>query len=136
MLDILERICSGKAEMADIDKLEELAVSIKKASLCGLGKTAPNPVLTTLKYFRHEYEEHINGLCRTGTCKDMIKYVITEECMGCTKCAKACPVDAIPYAPYEIPEIDNEKCVLCGLCVDECSYDAIKKAPLNAKNTG
>jgi NADH-quinone oxidoreductase subunit F len=131
MLDILDKICSGKADMSDIGKLEELALNVKKASLCGLGKTAPNPVLTTLKYFREEYEEHVNGICKTGTCKEMVKFVVTDECIGCTKCAKACPVDAIPYTPYEVHSIDVEKCVLCGLCIDECSYDAIKKVPKN-----
>jgi NADH-quinone oxidoreductase subunit F len=131
MLDIFDKLCTGKAEAADLEKLEELALNIKKASLCGLGKTAPNPILTTLKYFREEYEEHINGICKTGTCKDMIKYVITEKCAGCTKCAKACPVDAIPYTPYERHVIDVEECVKCGLCVNECSFDAIRKVPLN-----
>jgi len=126
MLDILDRICSGKAEANDIDKLEELALNVKKASLCGLGKTAPNPVLTTLKYFREEYEDHVKGVCKTGTCKQMVKFVITEDCTGCTKCAKACPVDAIPYTPYKAHVIDIEKCVKCGLCIDECSFDAIK----------
>ena len=125
MLDILNRICTGKGEQGDIERLEELAVNIKKASLCGLGKTAPNPVLTTLKYFRHEYEEHIGGVCKTGRCSGMIKYVVTDQCIGCTKCAKACPVDAIPYTPYKIHSIDTSKCVLCGLCIDECSYEAI-----------
>lgn len=132
MLDILDKLCTGKAEMADIDKLEELARSVKNAALCGLGKTAPNPVLTTLKYFREEYEEHVRGICRTGTCKDMVRYVITEECVGCTKCAKACPSDAIPYQPYERPLIDETKCVLCGLCIDVCSFDAIRKVSLNS----
>lgn len=130
MLDILDRLCTGRAEMADIDKLEELALNVKKAALCGLGKTAPNPVLTTLKYFREEYEEHVQGICRTGTCKAMVRYVVTEDCVGCTKCAKACPSDAIPYLPYERPAIDMEKCVFCGLCVDECSFDAIRKVSL------
>jgi NADH-quinone oxidoreductase subunit F len=125
MLDILDKICSGKAEATDLNKLEALALSVKKGSLCGLGKTAPNPVLTTMKYFRDEYEEHINGICKTGTCKAMIKYVITENCAGCTKCAKACPVDAISYTPYERHVIDVEKCVKCGLCVAECNYKAI-----------
>lgn len=130
MLDILDKICSGKAELADIDKLEELALNIKKASLCGLGKTAPNPVLTTLNYFREEYESHVNGICKTGTCKEMVKYVVTEQCIGCTRCAKACPVEAIPYTPYKVHTIDIGKCVLCGLCVNECSYNAILKVPL------
>jgi NADH-quinone oxidoreductase subunit F len=131
MLDILDRICCGKAAMTDIDRLEELAVSIRKSSLCGLGKTAPNPVLTTLKYFRDEYVEHVNGVCRTGTCRDMVKPVITDSCVGCTRCAKACPVDAIPYTPYEKHVIDASLCVSCGLCIDECSYNAIKKVSVN-----
>ncbi|MDR2496894.1 MAG: NAD(P)H-dependent oxidoreductase subunit E [Tannerellaceae bacterium] len=130
MLDILNKICSGKGTAADIALLEELALNVKRSSLCGLGKTAPNPVLTTLKYFRHEYEEHAAGLCRTGTCKDMVRYVVTPDCIGCTKCAKACPVDAIPYTPYEVHTIDAEACVRCGLCIDECRYRAIRKTGL------
>ena len=135
MLNILDRLCTGKSEASDVEKLEELALNVKKASLCGLGKTAPNPVLTTLKYFREEYEEHVNGICKTGTCKDMINYVVNENCTGCTKCAKACPVDAIPYTPYEVHTIDVEKCVKCGLCIDECSFDAIKKVPKKVQST-
>ncbi len=131
MLDILDKLCSGKAQMKDIEKLEELALHVKKASMCGLGKTAPNPVLTTLKYFRKEYEEHVQGLCKTGTCKDMVNFVVTEDCIGCTKCAKACPVDAIPYEPYKVHSIDLDTCVKCGLCIDECDYDAIRKVPLH-----
>jgi len=127
MLDIFDKITSGKAETDDIDKLEQLALNIKKASLCGLGKTAPNPVLTTIKYFREEYEAHINGVCPTGVCKALVKYVIDDKCTGCTKCAKVCPTDAIPYTPYEIHHIDTEKCVQCGLCIDECRFGAIKK---------
>ncbi|MDL2265495.1 NAD(P)H-dependent oxidoreductase subunit E [Parabacteroides sp. OttesenSCG-928-G21] len=134
MLDILDKICSGKADMSDIDKLEELALNIKKSSLCGLGKTAPNPVLTTLKYFREEYEEHVKGECKTGTCKEMVKYIVTDQCVGCTKCAKACPVEAIPYTPYEVHTIDTATCVLCGLCIDECSYNAIEKVSVNYKS--
>jgi NADH-quinone oxidoreductase subunit F len=130
MIDILDKITSVKAELADIDKLEQLALSIKKAALCGLGKTAPNPVLTTIKYFRKEYEEHINGVCPTGVCKDLVKYVVDDNCTGCTKCAKACPVDAIPYTPYQVHSIDVEKCVQCGLCIDECSFEAIKKVSI------
>jgi len=127
MLDILDKITSGKAEIDDIDKLEKLALNIKKAALCGLGKTAPNPVLTTIKYFRKEYEEHISGVCSTGVCKAMVKYVINDKCTGCTKCAKTCPTDAIPYTPYQVHSIDTEKCVQCGLCIDECSFEAIEK---------
>jgi NADH-quinone oxidoreductase subunit F len=130
MLDILDRLCSGKGKKEDIDMLEQLAVSITKGAMCGLGKTAPNPVLSTLKYFRDEYEEHLQGICRTGTCKDMVKYVVTDDCVGCTKCAKACPSDAIEYTPYKKHEIDVKRCVQCGLCIDECCYQAIKKVPL------
>ncbi|WP_430809512.1 MULTISPECIES: NAD(P)H-dependent oxidoreductase subunit E [unclassified Carboxylicivirga] len=130
MLDLLNRICSGSAKMEDIDKLEELALNVKKSSLCGLGKTAPNPVLTTLKYFRKEYEEHINGLCKTGKCKDMMQFIITDDCTGCTKCAKACPVDAIAYEPYKVHNIDQDACVKCGLCVDECEFNTIIKVPV------
>ena len=132
MLDILDRLCTGKGTMEDIDKLEELAISIKQMALCGLGKTAPNPVLSTLKYFRKEYEEHVQGICRTGTCKEMVKLEVTEACVGCTKCAKACPSDAIPYTPYERHHINMEQCVLCGLCIDECSYNAIRKVSLKS----
>lgn len=133
MLDILDKLCAGKAEMADIDKLEELALSVGKMALCGLGKTAPNPVLATLKYFREEYEEHVRGICRTGTCKEMVKLVVTDDCIGCTKCAKACPPDAIPYTPYEKHAIDVAKCVLCGLCMEECQYDAIRRVSLKSE---
>jgi NADH-quinone oxidoreductase subunit F len=127
MLDILDKLCSGRGELADLDRLEELALHVKQASLCGLGKTAPNPVLTTLKYFRNEYEAHVHGTCPTGTCKELVKYVVTDECIGCTKCAKACPVDAIAYTPYQVHAIDTAVCVQCGLCIDECSYHAIRK---------
>ncbi|MCD8260707.1 MAG: 4Fe-4S binding protein, partial [Bacteroides sp.] len=130
MLDIFDKLCSGRGTPEDIDKLEELAHTIKASSLCGLGKTAPNPVLTTLKYFRHEYEEHVGGICKTGTCKEMVKYSITEECVGCTKCAKACPVEVIPYTLYQVHTIETASCVLCGLCIDECHFNAIKKIPV------
>jgi len=127
MLDILDKITSGKGESGDIDKLEQLALNIKKAALCGLGKTAPNPVLTTIHYFREEYDAHIKGICPSGVCKALVKYVVNDKCTGCTKCAKACPTDAIPYTPYEVHRIDMEKCVQCGLCIDECSFGAIQK---------
>lgn len=130
MLDILDRICTGKGKEKDLEDLEYLAESISKSALCGLGKTAPNPVLSTLKYFRDEYLEHFQGICRTGTCKDMVVYQVSQDCVGCTKCAKACPADAIRYTPYERHSIDTEKCTKCGLCIDECSYDAIKKVPI------
>lgn len=129
MLDILDKLSTGTAKMEDIDRLEELAINVKKAALCGLGKTAPNPVLSTLRYFRHEYEEHVNGICRTGSCKAMVKFSITDDCVGCTKCARSCPAEAIEFTPYEKHVIDTDKCTQCGLCIDECDYDAIKRVP-------
>ena len=133
MLDILDRLCTGRGTMEDIDRLEELAHTVRSSALCGLGRTAPNPVLATLKYFREEYEEHVKGICRTGTCKDMVKYVVTDKCIGCTKCSKVCPVEAIDYKPYEQHHIDTEKCTMCGLCIAECEFDAIKKISLKSE---
>lgn len=127
MLDILDRLSTGQAKMDEIDRLEELALAIKRSALCGLGKTAPNPVLSTLRYFRHEYEEHVQGICRTGSCKHMVKLEITDDCVGCTKCARSCPSQAIAYTPYEKHAIDTALCTQCGLCIDECDYNAIKK---------
>ena len=127
MLGMLDKICKGEGKDGDLEKLEQLARSIQKAALCGLGKTAPNPAVSTLRYFREEYEEHLQGICRTGTCQDMVKYVVTEDCVGCTRCSKACPTDAIAYTPYERHVIDTEKCIKCGLCINECKFDAIKK---------
>ncbi len=125
MLEILEKICEGKGKLSDIKILEDIAVSIKKGSLCGLGKTAPNPVLSTLKYFKHEYIEHINGTCSSGKCKDLIMYFIEDECIGCTKCAQRCPTDAISYKPYELHVVNNEKCVKCDICKQICPVDAV-----------
>ena len=127
MLDILDRLTAGNAKMEDIDLLEQLALSIKRSALCGLGKTAPNPVLSTLRYFRHEYEEHVQGICRTGSCKKMVKLEITDDCVGCTKCARSCPSGAIAYTPYDKHVINTEECTQCGLCLEECDYNAIKK---------
>ncbi|MBP5388383.1 MAG: NAD(P)H-dependent oxidoreductase subunit E [Prevotella sp.] len=126
MLDILDKLSSGKGKMEDIDLLEQLANHVKKAALCGLGKTAPNPVLSTLRHFRHEYEEHVQGICRTGSCKEMVTLTVTDDCIGCTKCSRCCPADAIPFLPYEKHTIDTERCTLCGLCIDECDFNAIK----------
>jgi len=125
MLDILNKICSGKGKPSDLEDLEKLAEWTKKGSLCGLGKTAPNPVLSTLKYFRNEYEEHINGKCPTGKCKDMIQYFITDKCIGCTKCVQSCPVEAIAFMPHEQHVIDTEKCIKCDACRAICPVDAV-----------
>jgi NADH:ubiquinone oxidoreductase subunit F (NADH-binding)/NADH:ubiquinone oxidoreductase subunit E len=126
MLDILNRITSGKGKPDDIEKLEQLAYQVKKGSICGLGKSAPNPVLSTLKHFRHEYTAHIAGKCLTGKCTDMIEYHINSNCNGCTKCAQRCPVDAIELRPYEKHAIDTQICVKCNICKDICPVDAIE----------
>lgn len=126
MLEILDRLCTGKGKSGDIEKLEQLAASIKTGSLCGLGKTAPNPVLSTIKYFRSEYEAHIKGQCPAGHCKDLIAYVVTDECNGCTKCAQRCPVDAIEFKTYEKHEIDQLKCTRCDTCRQICPQNAIE----------
>jgi NADH-quinone oxidoreductase subunit F len=126
MLDILERLCAGKGEAADLGELEHLAKMVKQGSLCGLGKTAPNPVLTTMKYFRAEYEAHVAGRCPAGKCKALVKYVITDDCIGCTICVQHCPTDAIPMKPYEKHEIDLEKCIRCGTCKSVCPANAVR----------
>jgi len=126
MLDILEKLCAGQAGMADIDELEKLAQMVKTTSLCGLGKTAPNPVLSTLEYFRDEYEAHVEGRCPGGKCRALIQFSITDDCIGCTICAQRCPTDAIAIKPYEKHEIDNEKCIRCGTCKEVCPADAVE----------
>ncbi|WP_321343281.1 NAD(P)H-dependent oxidoreductase subunit E [uncultured Draconibacterium sp.] len=125
MLDILDGIVSGKGKKGDIEELEHLAEWTKKGSLCGLGKTAPNPVLSTLKHFRDEYEAHINGTCPTGKCTVLITYSVNDDCIGCTKCVQKCPVDAIPFTPHEKHTIDTELCIKCDACRAACPVDAI-----------
>ena len=129
MLAILQRIVDGNGTMEDLDTLEELAKNVKEGSLCGLGKTAPNPVLSTLKYFRDEYIAHIRDKkCPAGVCSKMTSYVIDpEKCKGCSKCARNCPVGAISgeiKSPYTI---DQEKCIKCGACIDNCPFKAIER---------
>ncbi|MBN1782048.1 NAD(P)H-dependent oxidoreductase subunit E [bacterium] len=126
MLEILDRLCEGRASAADIDKLESLAQAVKKGSLCGLGRTAPNPVLSTLRYFREEVEAHVEGRCPAGKCKALIRYRITDDCIGCTRCAQGCPADAIPWTPYKKHEIDTEKCIRCDNCRQVCPSDAVE----------
>jgi NADH-quinone oxidoreductase subunit F len=126
MLEILERLCAGKASRQHLDELEKLAVQVGAGSLCGLGKTAPNPVLTTLKYFRDEYEAHLQGRCPAGKCAALIKYAINTDCTGCTICAQHCPVDAIPLTPYEQHVIDDAKCTRCDTCRVVCPEHAVE----------
>ena len=127
MLEVLTRITNGEGEGGDIAKLEELAYMIKENSLCGLGQTAPNPVLTTIKYFRDEYEAHIHEKkCPAKSCKGLLKYTVDpEKCTGCMVCRKNCPVNAISGERKEIHSIDQEVCIKCGICFEKCRFDAI-----------
>jgi len=126
MLDILDRLCAGKGQQRDLGELENLAHQVGAGSLCGLGKTAPNPVLTTLRYFRDEYEAHLKGRCPAGKCVALIKYRVRENCTGCTICAQHCPVEAIPMTPYARHEIDLDLCTRCDSCRQVCPHDAIE----------
>jgi NADH-quinone oxidoreductase subunit F len=125
MLEILTRITSGKGVVKDLEELEYLAHWTKKGSLCGLGKSAPNPVLSTLKYFREEYLAHINGKCPSGKCQAIIKYQINDLCIGCTKCAQKCPTDAILFKPHEKHFVINDLCIKCDACREVCPVDAV-----------
>jgi NADH-quinone oxidoreductase subunit F len=125
MLDILNRLVAGEGRKGDLEELDHLAHYIKKASLCGLGKTAPNPVLSTLRYFRPEYEAHLEKRCPAGRCKALITYAINDKCIGCTLCAQHCPADAIPMTPYEKHVIDAAKCIRCGTCKQVCPSEAV-----------
>ena len=129
LLEILNKITSGNGEMEDLDKMEELCEYIKSASLCGLGQTAPNPVLSTLRYFRDEYIAHIRDKkCPAGVCKSLLSYeIIADKCKGCTLCARQCPANAIIGKVKEAHVIDTEKCVKCGACIEKCKFGAIVK---------
>jgi NADH:ubiquinone oxidoreductase subunit F (NADH-binding) len=126
MLEILDKIAEGKGTLEDFGRLENLANTIKDTSLCGLGQTAPNPVLSTIRYFKDEYLAHIvDKTCPAGVCKNLLKFNILENCKGCTKCARICPVGAITGKVKEIHVIDQDKCIKCGACMDACSFHAI-----------
>ena len=129
MLEILEKITKGQATMEDLDKLEELCYHLQSSSLCALGQTAPNPVLSTLRYFRDEYIAHIvDKKCTAGVCKDLLQYKIDpDKCKGCTLCARTCPADAIIGSVREVHMIDSEKCLKCGACIEKCRFGAIYK---------
>lgn len=127
MLEILERLCAGNGRRDDLEKLETLADYVSRASLCGLGQTAPNPVTTALRYFRDEYEAHLHERrCPAGRCPALIRYKVTNNCIGCTLCAQACAVGAIAYRPYEKHEVDQRLCTRCDMCRQACQDDAIE----------
>ncbi|MBR5668569.1 MAG: 4Fe-4S binding protein, partial [Spirochaetales bacterium] len=128
MLEILNRIVAGKGKEGDIEKLEELAQTIKSTSLCALGQTAPNPILYTLKFFRDEYEAHIRDKkCPAHHCKALLQYQITDKCRGCTACARVCPAGAISGEIKQQHVIDQDKCLKCGACMEKCRFGAIVK---------
>jgi NADH-quinone oxidoreductase subunit F len=128
MLEILERITNGDGREGDIELLEELSEKIKDGALCGLGQTAPNPVLTTLRYFRNEFEDHIvHKKCTAHSCKALITYGITDKCVGCTRCAGECPVNAISGTAKSRHTIDQAKCTKCGTCEAVCRFNAIER---------
>ena len=126
MHEILAGLCAGTAKAGDLELLEELASAVKEGSLCGLGRTAPNPVISTLRYFRNEYEDHLRGRCTTRRCKALIAYTITDKCIGCTRCAQRCPATAIPPTPYERHTIDQSLCIRCGNCRQVCPSEAVE----------
>ncbi|MCL2389517.1 MAG: 4Fe-4S binding protein, partial [Elusimicrobia bacterium] len=127
MLLMLEDITTGKGTLETLTLLEELAHNVLKGSLCGLGKTAPNPVLATLRYFKDEYLAHIDGKCPAGECTDLLKFTINDKCIGCTVCAIKCPVKCITGERKHLHVIDQSACIKCGVCLDVCKFKAVDR---------
>lgn len=130
MLDLLTKICEGRGTLADLDFLDEMAQQVRVGSLCGLGTTAPNPVLTALKYFHDEFEEHVlEHKCRAGVCEALTLYSIDPEaCTGCRACLRACPVEAITGERKEVHVLNQELCIKCGACYEKCRFDAVRRS--------
>lgn len=126
MLEVMERICTGKGKKSDIPLLQELAGVVQAGSMCGLGVMAPNPVLSAIRHFIDEFEAHINGYCPAGVCKELIHYGIDGTCIGCTRCAQYCPTDAIPMRPFQLHSIIQDKCIKCDMCRVVCPVESVK----------
>jgi NADH:ubiquinone oxidoreductase subunit F (NADH-binding) len=126
MLDILERLTRGQGREGDVESLERLAYTVRSGSICGLGKTAPNPVLSTIQHFRAEYEAHVEGRCPAHKCRELIVYTVTDRCIGCTLCAQHCPVDAIEFNPLERAFVKTQECTQCDICRQLCPQSAIE----------
>jgi len=127
LLEILAALVEGRGRVEDLRELEDLARDVRSASRCGLGRNAPNPVLTALAYFRPEFEAHLLGRCPAGACKALVTYSINDTCIGCTRCAQACPAEAIAFTPFEKHVIDPDKCTRCDACRQVCPTGAVEK---------